>query len=224
NADAFNTTLIALIGACATDNCNGIGTVTSDYDFNNFVAACGNTGSITITFEVPDGCGNITTATATLTIEDTTDPTWTTAPANGSESCDGNGNATGFNAWLSSNAGAAADDVCGTTTITSDFISFVAGNCPGTGVYTYNFTATDECGNDISQTATFTIDDTANPTITCPADATINCGDPMDPSVTGTATATDVCDSDVAITYTDGAPVVNGCTQTITRTWTATDA
>jgi gliding motility-associated-like protein len=49
-------------------------TVTSDYDFNNLEAACGQTGSIDVIYTLTDLCGNATVFEATFTIEDNTPP------------------------------------------------------------------------------------------------------------------------------------------------------
>lgn len=64
--------------------------------------------------------------------------------------------------------------------------------------------------------------DTEAPTITCPADVTLEC--PADTSIEGTgrATATDNYDDAPDITYADS--VRGDCSQVIERTWTATDA
>lgn len=73
---------------------------------------------------------------------------------------------------------------------------------------------------------TIYLDDTP-PSITCPADSTIECTvDPVPANTNGSATATDACDPTPAISYTDVA-TLNGCggyTGTIARTWRATDA
>jgi hypothetical protein len=66
------------------------------------------------------------------------------------------------------------------------------------------------------------VTDDEDPVITCPADVgPLDCNDPYDPSVTGTATATDNCPG-VTVTHSDSIVSSSG-TQTVTRTWTATD-
>src|SRR5207247_2081840 len=66
--------------------------------------------------------------------------------------------------------------------------------------------------------------DTTPPTITCPADQQLQCGEATDPSHTGSATATDNCQAKVAIDFTDAATPAS-CTGLpgIDRTWKATD-
>ncbi|WP_456438593.1 HYR domain-containing protein [Psychroserpens sp.] len=48
--------------------------------------------------------------------------------------------------------------------------------------------------NELAQLSIITIDD-IGPTLTCPADTTVECGDPTDPSSTGVATAFDNCET-----------------------------
>jgi cytochrome c peroxidase len=70
-----------------------------------------------------------------------------------------------------------------------------------------------------------TAGDTMPPSISCPADTTIECSQSPDPAVTGSASATDTCDSSVAITFADSiSPGTCSEETTISRTWTATDA
>jgi hypothetical protein len=70
----------------------------------------------------------------------------------------------------------------------------------------------------------FGINQCPPPTLTLPADITINCHESSLPSNTGTATATDDLDANPDITYSD-AITAGSCPQsyTITRTWTATN-
>ena len=72
------------------------------------------------------------------------------------------------------------------------------------------------------------IKDTQSPTITCPANAIIDCedsiypnGDPNGNPNLPKATAIDNCDPNPVITYTDTQ--TTGCPYIITRTWRATD-
>jgi hypothetical protein len=57
--------------------------------------------------------------------------------------------------------------------------------------------AVDDCGNTSTCIQSITILDTTPPTITCPADETIECGDTLPVSM---ATAADICDSDPFVT------------------------
>src|SRR5262249_35788841 len=64
--------------------------------------------------------------------------------------------------------------------------------------------------------------DITPPTITVPANLTLECGASTSPSATGTATAQDGCSS-VTVTYSDSVTNLCGGSRIITRRWTATD-
>jgi uncharacterized repeat protein (TIGR01451 family) len=63
------------------------------------------------------------------------------------------------------------------------------------------------------------------PEIICPADAVLTCGDDTSTNVLGIAmaTASDACPGLVTINFSDSSVAGCGATETITRTWTATD-
>src|SRR6185295_12697883 len=87
--------------------------------------------------------------------------------------CDGAGNLASLNAWLASNGGASATDSCSAVTWSNNFTA-VPDLCGATGAATVQFKATDACGNFSTTTATFTIQDTTPPSITCPPSIVVN--------------------------------------------------
>ena len=66
------------------------------------------------------------------------------------------------------------------------------------------------------------VQDKIDPIITCPANVTVQCNDPIDPAHTGTATVVDNC-SNLTPTFTDGGTLSQCGVGTIIRTWRATD-
>jgi len=92
------------------------------------------------------------------------------------------------------------------------------------GTTTVTWTVTDCAGNPASCAQTITVTDAEAPVLTCPADATVGCGQLTDPPATGMATAADNCGV-ASITWVDDRSGLTGCnaTGTIVRTWTATD-
>ncbi|HXJ55084.1 MAG TPA: hypothetical protein VNU68_00320, partial [Verrucomicrobiae bacterium] len=108
------------------------------------------------------------------------------------------------------------------------------GTCPT--VVTRTFKAVDPCLNETTKTQTISVGDTVAPSIECPPDKSMYCGQcSLDPAVTGIATFTDACGTltyggkkaptNGQLTYQDSAtPDPANCPWTITRTWTAKDA
>ncbi|MDT8347333.1 MAG: hypothetical protein RQ756_05990, partial [Flavobacteriaceae bacterium] len=153
----------------------GQGTLTATYTFNGNVIDI-NTfqlpsidncagGSFTISLEVEDECNQIETCSSTFSVApDVDDPVITAQAQNQTVQCDGQGNDTELQAWLSNNGGAVATDNCNNVTWSNDF-SALTDDCGATGSATVTFTATDDCGNTSTTTATFTIEDTTDPSI-----------------------------------------------------------
>ena len=203
NTADLNAWLASNGGAAASDICSGIVTWTND--FTSLSDLCGATGSAMVTFTATDDCGNTSTSSATFTIVDSTDPSITTQASDLTVECDGAGNTAALNAWLASNGGAAASDICSGTVIwTNDFTS-LSNLCGATGSSVVTFTATDDCGNTSTSSATFTIVDLTSPSITTQAaDQTVECDGAGNTAAlnawlasNGGAAASDICSGTV---------------------------
>src|SRR5512141_1484302 len=118
---------------------------------------------------------------------------------------------------------ATATDNCDTTpTITFADVT-TPGTCPESYTIARTWTATDNCGNASTCLQTITVQDVTPPTITCPANVTINCQDPSTPAALGSATATDNCDTTPTITFADvTTPRTCPESYSIACSWTAT--
>jgi len=195
--------------AIAQDGC---GIVTVSYQ-DVVTSNCGPTKVIARTWIATDACGNTTNCVQTISVRDITKPS-ITCPASLVLECPANTstNATGV---------ATATDTCSQVAIT--YSDAVSNTCGGSKIISRTWTATDACGNSASCIQTLTVRDTTKPTLTCPADLTLECPANTSTNATGAASAQDSC-SQVTVTYSDS--VSNGCsgTSVILRTWTATDA
>ena len=141
--------------------------------------ACGNSGRWMLTYTAMDDCGNTASDIQYITIEDTTPPS-ITANADAQVECGEDFDLSGYE----------ASDLCGNVTVDVD--SVFAPTCGNAGVWTLTYTATDDCGNSASDVQIITILDTTPPSITCPADAVVDCATgSTDPSETGSATGDD---------------------------------
>jgi len=164
----------------------GCGDAVLASDFATVTPGCAATTSITVTWIVADACNQTATDSATFTVIDTTAPVLT-VPGPISVACGEPGTADALQAWLGS---ATASDVCGAAAIIT-----TRSPTPGGCTATIQWTATDECGNAVSASSTYTITgDVTPPTMVLVGDAqiTIECGaDWDDPGVT----LSDDCDA-----------------------------
>ena len=160
-------------------------------------------GTITRTWTVTDNCGNTTTDSQTLSVQDNTDPVLVGVPADATVECDA----------IPAAATVTATDNCDPTlTVAFDEVAAVVEGC---GTITRTWTVTDNCGNTTTDSQTLSVQDNTDPVLVgVPADATVEC-DAI--PAAATVTATDNCDPTLTVAFNEVAAVVEGC-GTITRT------
>ena len=200
----------------ASDTCGSV-TVSIVSTTTNTTGHCGNTFDATRTWKATDACNNNSaTCSQTVTVVDTTGPSITCPPAKQLQCADSTAPANTGSATATDNCG-------GAVTITYTDAPTPA-NCTGKAGIARTWKATDGCNNSSTCVQQITFVDTTAPSLTCPPDKQLQCGDSTTPTNTGTATATDNCGGAVTITYTDAATPTN-CTGKpgIARTWKATD-
>ncbi len=139
------------------------------------VEQCGNTTITPYIFTATDACGNSVTYNANVVLSDNTPPELTLPTGASTVNCDASP-APDPDAWA---ATATATDDCGTPIVTYSLINAET-VCNGTvtqKVYTYLFTATDECGNESqTQTANYTVVKNVEMTLTAPPALSLSCG------------------------------------------------
>ena len=132
----------------------------------NAPVTCPTTCDVVLT--VSDG-SNVVPCQSTVTIDDTANPSISPSASDSTVECDPSVNTAALNSWLAGNGGAVASDTCDDSLTWSNSSSGLSDLCGATGAETVTFTATDDCGNPSNTAATFTIADTTDPTIACPA-------------------------------------------------------
>nr|WP_284698693.1 gliding motility-associated C-terminal domain-containing protein [Flavobacterium lacisediminis] len=135
-----NTTVLSAATLTATDVCGIVNVTFTEQEING---SCDNESQIIRTWTAADACGNVTTHTQTITIQDTTPPVFTgTIPSLVVYAyCDG----------IPAVASITASDNCGATTISFNEVR-IDGECINKYDLNRTWTAEDDCGN----IATFT--------------------------------------------------------------------
>ncbi len=190
------------------DNCQDVEVT---YEDSIEEGDCPQEYTITRTFYLSDGCDNVSTATQTISVVDTTAPVFGDYEVSVSVEC----------TEVDEVEGPDATDNCGEVTITYED-QLQSGGCLGVIVRTY--TAVDECGNEVTTEQYITILDTTPPVIENPADMTVECDEvPAAPGADGIEIY-DNCGEEVEVTFTE--EIIDGLCEdsyTIVWTWTATD-
>lgn len=146
---------ITLEEATATDN-SGVVTITETTE--EIAGSCAGSYTLIRTFTATDPSGNSTTGQQTITVVDTTGPTWTSPPADATIGCTDPMEAESLMfAWAASGAGGAAFDACSAVSYGNDFDAIPLIDCTETVMVTVGFYAEDDCGNQTWATATLTI-------------------------------------------------------------------
>ncbi|MCG8532110.1 MAG: HYR domain-containing protein, partial [Desulfovibrionales bacterium] len=201
----------AQINNGSSDNCTAVGDLTLAVSPNSF--NCTNLGANTVTLTVTDLLGNSATCTATVTVQDNTQPTITcpndTTVNNGAGVCTATVN----------NLDPTTADNCAVTVQTWTMTGATTGNSPNTGI------------NDISGTAfnsgvtsvTYTVEDAAGNTASCSFNVVVN--DTEDPSITCPANVTVDNDAGVCTAIVNSlAPTVSDNCGVTVQTWAMTGA
>ena len=188
--------------AAATDNCTANPSITySDVP---------NGHSITRAWSASDACGNSSQCTQIITLLDSTAPVIIGCPDDLSIQCITELPAPDVNAVF-------VTDNCDPDPVITHVSDISDGNtCPE--IITRTYRATDNSGNYADCVQVFTIFDNIAPGITCPANLTISCSDPLDPAFTGYPEVSDNCDPAPEVSFIDDAQ-----DQIIIRTWSVVD-
>jgi hypothetical protein len=205
----------------ASDNCDTDVTIT--FTSNTTPGSCTDEYTITRTWVATDNCGNAITHTQTITVEDNTAPTWDqTMPADVTVECD---------AIPGVASPIEASDNCDTDVT----ITFTSNTTPGACTDEYSITrtwvATDNCGNATTYTQTITVEDTTDPTLTCPAGLTAQCSISEQPAYADYAafasaggSSSDNCGVNTAsFAFVDDVSDNGSCPEIVTRTYVIED-
>jgi hypothetical protein len=198
--------------ASATDNCDSNPEIT----FSDDIEGVGCEFTIVRTWTATDACGNSTACVQMIQVFDSSGPV-ISCPANVTIQCN-------TSTDPAQTGTATASDNCDNNPTIAHTDSSLPGTCPQEFVITRTWVATDDCGNSSSCTQVITVVDEIAPTITCPDNISIQCGEDTSPENTGTATASDNCDTNPSVIF-DDVTIGGDCPEgyTITRTWVATD-
>ena len=196
----------AMVNNGSYDNCTFTLTVTP----NTFGPS--NVGQNTVIVVATDASGNVTFATAIVTIIDTTPPTVVT------QNVTVQLNAAGAASVTAAQVNNGSTD---NTSIASMTVSPNTFTCASIGANTVTLTVTDVNGNSANGTATVTVVDSILPTITAPANVatTTTTGCTATAVALGTPTTADNCS---VASVTNNAPT-NYPVGVTTVTWTVTD-
>ena len=211
NVAQLNAWLAANGGASASDSCSS---VTWSNDFSAVAAACGATGSVTVTFTATDDCGNTESTSATFTIQDTENPYFTSVlPEDISASCD-NIPRPGILEGL---------DNCSTTTHTfSEEIISDEESCVGNYILIRTWTLTDDCGNSVSHSQTITVYDTTPPALISNLDTEVNVRCSEIPEIPNLEFS-DNCSEIAEVEFSEETTIISIYEYIIIRTWIVSD-
>ncbi len=189
----------------ATDVCNSI-----SFDYSDDMVSGGCQGRIIRNYVVSDECGNTSTFQQIITLVDSVNPEIEEEPADLTVEC--GDPIPGFEPMFTDNCDEELDVDFASSTSMDGCVE----------VITRSWTATDNCGNELTVDQVIRIEDNTNPFFTyAPESFTAQCGGMIQLE---DAAASDVCAGDIAPSYSEET-IAGDCagTYTLVRTWVATD-
>ena len=196
----------------ASDNCNGF--ITGVMSEEQTPGDCPNRFTVERTWTFTDECGNSSSVSQTITVEDTEAPVAPAPPADISVQCA---------ADVPAIAELTAEDNCSGSIVGFPSDEVTPGDCPNSFTIRRTWTFTDECGNASSVTQTIVVEDTEAPIAPeAPGPIAVQCAE--DVPAAAALNAQDNCSGTIAGVPTD-VVTPGECPNsfTITRTWTFTD-
>ena len=222
-------------GVTITDACTADGLLTVTHS-DTPVGSCPLV--ITRIYTITDGCGNASTVTHTINVDDNTAPvvSGTLDPIT-VEGCNLGMAPVGVTTVMALEAmtgGVTITDACtADASLTVTHSDATSGTCPI--VITRTYTVSDLCGNSATLLQTINVDDNTAPVVTgslAPATAE-GCSAADAPaaattvlaleSMTGGVTVNDVCTADAGLTVTHSDVSAGSCPIVVTRTYTVSD-
>jgi hypothetical protein len=216
NAGASCTGVVgSYIPASLTDNCASMPAFTQSPV--STTALSGNNDSKTVTLTANDGNGNTASCSFTVTLKDVTPPT-ITCPGN--QTVNANASCSGL---LGSYSAVSLSDNCASSPTVTQSPSSSTALSGNNNAKTVTLTANDGNGNTASCSFTVTLKDVTPPTITCPANQTVNanasCGGVI--GSYGAVSLSDNCATSPTVTQSPSSSTAlsgNGDSKTVTLT------
>lgn len=235
NAQCKNITAYLNNAGTVTVNPSQVNNFSTDNCFFNFTSAsvsydCADLGPNIYTLEITDGSGNTATCVATVTVTDTIKPV-ASCQAIPTIDLDASGN---FSLTATAVNNASTDNTVPPCVLTYDiavdggpFTDTFNFTCSHLGNRLLTLRVTDAAGNTATCTQISLVRDVTPPTISAPADKTIECDESNLPVNTGLPTGiADNCDLNPTVTLLPDITLPGGCANayTLIRTWQVADA
>ena len=203
-------------GVRGVDTCDSLVTVTYGEQIVPTNDNCPDSYDIVRTWTATDYCDNVATLVRYVRVIDTTRPVYTTFPTDITISCTDP---------IPPVVNPTATDNCDANVTITLAVSQVAGSCPQSYDLLRVFRGTDNCGNEVVQTQTIRVRDTAAPTL-LPVNQTTTYTYECDETIPVIQpTAVDNCSPANTIVYTfvDTLNTGNSCSRSFQRKWTIKD-
>ena len=197
----------AFAQATASDDCDN--NVSLTYSDVTNPGSCAGSYSVVRTWTATDDCGNSSSASQTINVQDITAPVIDALPAASTINCPA----------MPEFAQASASDACGEVELSFEDVTS-AGSCAGNYSVTRTWTAADACGNTSSASQTINVQDVTAPIIVnALPDQFIQC---EDEAVYNVPSFSDACDNSLDVSYEVDTIILDRGSR-IVRRFTATD-